>query len=233
MLPGLSAAQIAVFKRRRVTRAALKKRLAAHGPEDPLIAGLPKAAQAELIFEPEPVIPLALADKLAEQIRAQLVWPARRVHVVGSVRRRKASTKDLDILLVAPREPQSPAARDAFDVRFRPPAAGGRGARLLTSYSSGPRRRSTVVRFRGRNFRVDFFFALPAELPYALLHHTGSSRYNIRIRAHTKGLGWRLNQYGLFDGRGHRVRGTSAIRTEADLAKFLGVTPRPPTDRER
>ena len=79
------------------------------------------------------------------------------------------------------------------------------------------------------NYCVDLFLAYDDEMPYALLHHTGSHRYNIRIRAHAKNRGWRLNQYGLFIAEtARRVRGSRQLTTEGDLARFLGVTPRPP-----
>ena len=115
--------------------------------------------------------------------------------------------------------------------------------RSVYEYSGGPRRRSLVLRRpaaaaggRPRHYHVDLFLALESERPYALYHLTGPRSYNIRIRAYVKRAhGWRLNQYGVFYDDGadppRRVRGSARIRTEADLAKFLGVTYYPPAAR--
>jgi DNA polymerase/3'-5' exonuclease PolX len=71
-----------------------------------------------------------------------------------------------------------------------------------------------------------------AEKPFALFHYSGPATYNIRTRALAKRHGWLLNQYGLFSiATGRRVPGSANIRTERDLAEFLGVTFRHPRDR--
>lgn len=237
MLPGLTEAQAASLRRRGLTRKKLEQLLArarASRREDPVIAALPAAARAELEFAPEESMSLATAERLAERLRDTLRWPKSRVLLVGSARRGKPVVKDLDLLLVAAPSPAAPPgpSESLAALSFRPSTASSRRPRLLTSYSSGARRRSAIVRHHGKNYRVDFFFARESEKPYALFHHTGSSRYNIRIRAHAKARGWRLNQYGLYDrATGRRVRGTSRLRTEEDLARFLGVSYRLPGDR--
>jgi DNA polymerase/3'-5' exonuclease PolX len=80
---------------------------------------------------------------------------------------------------------------------------------------------------------LDLFLATPAELPFALFHLTSPRAYVIRIRAFAKKVrGWKLTQYGLFYAdSGRRVRGSSRIRTQEQLAAFLGVTWRPPAAR--
>jgi DNA polymerase (family 10) len=76
------------------------------------------------------------------------------------------------------------------------------------------------------------FRTTPRELPFALFHYTGPAAYNVRTRAHAKRLGFRLNQYGLFGrGTGRRARGSIGLRTEAQIARRLGLTARPPRDR--
>jgi DNA polymerase/3'-5' exonuclease PolX len=232
MLPGLTAAQESALRRRKLTRKKLEERLRKYSEDDPVIASLPAAARAELAYKPEPKIPLAKAQVLAERLRERLAWPINRVLLVGSARRGKPEIKDLDILLLLPPGVSERRERTALDgLHLR--ANSGR-LKILMSYSSGPRRRSAIVRYNGANYRTDFFLARHEERPYALFHHTGSSRYNIRIRAHAKEKGWLLNQYGLFNRKSmRRVRGTESLRTEEELAKFLGVTYRLPEDRQR
>jgi DNA polymerase (family 10) len=86
-----------------------------------------------------------------------------------------------------------------------------------------------VVRGPRGNYRADLFLATRAERPYALFHYTGPASYNVRVRAHAKRLGFRLNQYGLFErATGRRA---PAVRSEAGLARRLGLAARPPGAR--
>lgn len=179
---------------------------------------LPLEARTNVMYQPVRAIPLATAQSIAAVIARQ--HP--QIIPVGGARRLKARLGDLDFLHVGEEEV---LLRDTPTLR------------VLAAYASGPRRQSMVVEHRPRgaaprNYRLDIFHCSRAEKPYALFHYTGSSRYNIRIRAYAKSHGWLLNQYGLFvAATGHRVRGSSAVKTEADLARLLGVTVRPPWER--
>lgn len=236
MLPGLSQQQARALRRRGLaTRADVARYARARGMDDPVIAGLPLPALADIVYDPVPRIPYAAAARLGELVRRHTkisggpyIGP-QRIWVVGSTRRRggaaPGATKDLDVLVVLPPEHRDRGDRLAR-LRMRSPLA------LRHSYASGPRRRSCVVGHGGQNYRVDVFMAYDDELPYALYHHTGSRQYNIRLRARAKSRGWRLNQYGLFDaGTDARVPGSARIRTEDELARFIGATPRPPAAR--
>lgn len=153
--------------------------------------------------------------------------PPGRVHVVGSVRRGEPATGDLDFLIVLPDRLAAQLAELPYE--WVPPGA---GAGVL---ARGPWRQSLLLRVPGRlPVQADFFLAAESEEPYALFHHTGSRAYNIRTRAHAKRRGWQLNQHGLFEAAsGRRVPGSEKIRTEADLARFLGVSVRAPSERGR
>ena len=160
-----------------------------------------------------------------------------RVTPVGSVRRRAARSKDLDLLVRVPARLEARLDRVLADVRLGRRRAGDRVEALLHR-EGGPRRRALTALGRtpggrARRYRVDLFAATGAEWPFALFHYTGDSAYNIRTRAHAKARGWRLNQYGLFvAGTDRRARGSAAVRSERDLAGALGVTYRPPHARE-
>lgn len=167
---------------------------------------------------------LSFADKHGRKVAAK-------VEVVGSLRRgNKRTTRDIDLLAVV----SDPARVADIGVKSSSPQL-----RLETVYARGRRKASMVVsrklpwnRTRAY-YAIDLFFATPAEKPFALFHHTGSSRYNIRVRAHAKARGLKLNQYGVFSDSGRPARGSAAIKNERDLAEFLGVTYRPPAARER
>jgi len=231
MILGLTKTQEDDLRRRGLTRKKLEQRMQRHGENDPEIASLPAAARAELVYKPKLQLSLTTARSLAEKLRDQLKWATSRVVLVGSARRGKPVVKDVDILLILPAGATEQRERTALEALKLQP---GSTLKILKSYSSGPRRRSAIVRYNGSNYRVDFFLATHEEKPYALFHHTGSMMYNIRIRAHAKAKGWLLNQYGLFDQKNRRkLRGTGSLHTEADLARFLGVTYRPPENRQR
>jgi DNA polymerase (family 10) len=196
-----------------------------------VFARLPRAAQAAVRYPPRRAVPAAEAAAVAAAVVAAVVVPrAWEVVPVGSVRRRARTSKDLDFLVVVPRAADVAGALAAL--RWRP----GAPVAVADTYATGARRRSCILRYRrpGRgyaHYRADFFVCPEAERAFALMHLTGPASYNIRLRARAKAAGHRLNQYGIFDAAGRRLRGSGAVRTEEQLAAFLGVTPRPPNRR--
>lgn len=182
-------------------------------------------------------VPLARADAILADVQNRITFPVagRQVSLplipVGSVRRRRPRVGDLDALVVAP-----PGARlqgTLPGLRLAPPAPGSpvRAARLALR---GDRHASLALDLRGGAIGLDLFMVRPAELPYALFHYTGSPAYNIRVRALAKRAGLRLNQYGLYDAKtGRAAPGSRRVRSERELADLLGISHRPPTDRER
>lgn len=147
-----------------------------------------------------------------------------RAHTIGSVRREKARSKDVDLLLFVPR-----LTTRKRDLRL---VLAGAGNEIKEIYASGQRRVSAIVKVTAEGtayrLRTDFFLAEPAEGPFALLHFTGSWEYNVRLRAHAQRLGLKLNQYGLW--RGNRNVGKS-LRTERAVVEALGATYLPPAKR--
>ncbi len=211
-----------------------------------VLARLPRAAQSSVLFNPARSTPLAAAQAVAAEVvrRLEFALPgarARRFETipVGSLRRESARVRDLDFLIVVP----DALIGDALAaMRLRPARAGDRLS-FADTYAAGTRRRGVIIAAasrttggtpgRARHYKSDFFVTTPACLPFALFHYTGSGTYTIRIRAYAKRLGYRLNQYGLFDSKtGRRVRGSNRITTERELADFLNVTYRPPPGRD-
>ena len=158
---------------------------------------------------------------------------------VGSLRRQEPLATDIDLLVVvADRD-------DSGDLLASAKLQPGRrlqrapALEIAGDRRCGPRRRTMLLTgvggaalpIGGAALPVDLFLVRESELPFALFHYTGSRAYNIRTRAHAKRLGWTLNQYGLFDRAGRRVRGTRQIRTEAEVAARLGISHRAATDR--
>lgn len=212
------------------TRAALLRSAA--------FAGLPAEIRASVRYRPVRSVPLAEARAVAAEVARRLEWAAGATVAaavpVGSIRRGAPRIKDIDLLVVERAPALAPGLLRSARLR---PARSGDVLGFVDTYASGPRHRALIVRratgaAAPRHYRLDLFAATAAEEPFALYHYTGSREYNIRTRALAKKKGWRLNQYGLFrvaDGR--PVAGAARIRTEADLAAFLGVSWREPSRR--
>ena len=179
---------------------------------------------------------LAAARALARDLKRRLTFvPAGKrrqrlpVLTVGSVRRREAPAKDLDLLVVA----AAPADIKGLlrSVRLeegRPQGEGG--ASGLEVVSGGDRRLALVVATAAGPRAVDVFLATAAEKPYALFHYTGGRAYNVRARAQAKRRGLLLNQYGLFRAATGAPVAPRA-RSEKEVAAQVGLTYRPPAAR--
>jgi DNA polymerase (family 10) len=78
-------------------------------------------------------------------------------------------------------------------------------------------------------YQIDIFYTPADELYFALLHHTGSKLYNIRVRASAKKQGYLLNQHGLFKDGKNKIN--VKFNSEGEILKYLGLTVREPKDR--
>ena len=156
---------------------------------------------------------LALAAQYAEPLASHLrgARGVERVVVAGSFRRMRETVGDLDILVTAE------DARDALR-RF---TGYGEVKQILASGGT----RAGVVLASG--IQVDLR-VVPAQSFGAALHYfTGSKAHNIAIRKLGQARGLKINEYGVFKGRG-RVAG----ETEASVYAAVGLPEIPPELRE-
>lgn len=156
-----------------------------------------------------------LADVLpaVEEVAAALrrVTGVRRVTIAGSIRRRRETVGDADIVVVAAK----PAATMQTLVGL--PAV----ARVLGKGDT----KSSVVLDTGLQVDVR---VVPAEsVGAALLSFTGSKAHNVVLRQLAIKRGLKLNEYGLFRGT-RRIAG----RTEEEIYERLGLAWIPPELRE-
>jgi len=156
-----------------------------------------------------------LADVLpvVEEVAAALrrVAGVREVAIAGSIRRRRETVGDADIVVVAAK----PAAAMRAFVGL--PAV----RRVLGTGDT----KSTVVLDIGLQVDVR---VVPAEsVGAALLYFTGSKAHNVALRQLAIKRGLKLNEYGLFRGA-RRVAG----RTEEEVYERLGLAWIPPELRE-
>ncbi|MHA1216334.1 MAG: DNA polymerase/3'-5' exonuclease PolX, partial [Candidatus Thorarchaeota archaeon] len=152
---------------------------------------------------------LPIADAIVEHLKSSA--PVTRIDVAGSLRRRKESVGDIDILVLSERPTD---VTDAF-----------------VSYpdvSDVLLRGDTKTSIRLTNgFQVDLRL-LPIESYGAgLQYFTGSKDHNVHLRSIAQRAGMKLNEYGLFKGE-ELVAGAE----ESEIYQSLGLQFIPPELRE-
>lgn len=159
-------------------------------------------------------VPLHRAVAYAESICAKLarVPGVHRAEAAGSVRRRKETVGDLDLLVAATApEPPMRALRDLADV--------------ATVVASGPTKTTVRLRF---GLHVDLRVLPPESFGAALHYFTGSKAHNIAVRTRAVRRGVKLSEYGVFDREGRRLGGAR----EEDVFAAVGLPWIPPELRE-
>jgi DNA polymerase (family 10) len=159
-------------------------------------------------------IPLHRAVAYAESICAKLrkVPGVVSAEAAGSVRRRKETVGDLDVL-VAAANPAAPM-RAFCDLD-----------EVATVLAKGPTKATVRLRI---GLQVDLRVLPPEAFGAALHYFTGSKAHNIAIRTRAVHLGIKLSEYGVFDRAGRRLSGAR----EEDVFESVGLPWIPPELRE-
>ena len=206
-----------------------------HGQLRAMLDQLPAKARAFLRHRIQRAIPLPVGQLIAAELRHRLVFMGPSglrkypIRVTGSIRRGAPCSKDIDLLVIVPDDMVFRGVLASVELREDPQAT----LSIVEVYAPGARRRSFIVQRvvpEGRRtyYAVDLFLASIGEKPFALFHYSSGRDYNIRVRAHVKKRGYRLNQYGIYMiNSGRRAPGSEQIKTEKDLAAFMGVTYHP------
>jgi DNA polymerase (family 10) len=159
-------------------------------------------------------LPLGLA--LLEQIRE---FPGViRSELCGSVRRRKETVADLDILV------SSASAQPIMDAFVKLPE-------VVQVVAQGPTKSSVLAGMYTYGEKVmlqaDLRVVTDEQFPFALHYFTGCKEHNIRMRQRAIDRGMTLNEYGLGNDKK-----SVKCKDEADIFKALGLTYIPPELRE-
>lgn len=143
----------------------------------------------------------------AQYARSLVAWLERaagvmRVEAAGSYRRMRETVGDLDIVVAA--MPGSDAVERfvAYD-------------EVVDVLAQGPTRASVILRC---GLQADLRVVEPSAFGAALCYFTGSRAHNIALRRIAQDAGFKLNEYGVFDGR-ERIAGES----EAGVYQALGL----------
>jgi DNA polymerase (family 10) len=163
-------------------------------------------------------IDLALPFGLALLDRIRSLPGVIRAELCGSLRRRRETAKDIDILASSD-DPQP--IMDAF-VRL---------PEVVQVVAHGPTKSSVVATMNIAGEKVtlnaDLRIVADDQFAFGLLYLTGSKDHNIRLRQRALDQGWTLNEYGLTNRKK-----SVAARTEEEIYDVLGLDYIPPELRE-
>jgi DNA polymerase (family 10) len=160
------------------------------------------------------------AEAIAESLRAGIADApgVEKIELCGSLRRRKETIQDIDLLV---------AARDATPIMDQFVALPG----VVQIVGRGDTKASVLVeRMNGGNqayMQADLRVVTPEQFPFALHYFTGSKEHNVAIRGLAQKQGLKLNEYELA-GAAKSV----ACKDEIELFKALGLDFVPPEMRE-
>jgi DNA polymerase IV len=147
--------------------------------------------------------------------------------IVGSYRRGRPDSGDIDMLLRVPTpDADAPAALEDFVMRLV--AAGY----ILEVLAQGDHKCLAIAALPGAGNtprRLDLLVTPPAEFPFAVYYFTGSDTFNVAVRAHAQTLGFTLNEHALTHVASGRT--VSGIRSEKELFSVLGLAWVEPPDR--
>jgi len=151
-----------------------------------------------------------IASEIYDAVRA--VPGVRRHMLGGSLRRRRETIGDVDILVTAA---ESDRVMETFTTL----------PRVATVVSKGTTRSSVIL---DAGIHVDLRVVKDNEFAFASHYFTGSKAHNTEVRARAKKLGYKLNEYGLFDAD----EKPTPCKDEAALFAVLGMDYIPPELRE-
>ena len=154
---------------------------------------------------------LPIAKEIEEKLRT--LKAVTRISLAGSIRRRKETVGDVDILVTS----QQPTKVMTFFTQLSPVK------RVLAKGKT----KSTVV--LTNNLQVDLRVMEEESFGAALQYFTGSKEHNIRLRAMALDKNWKLSEYSLLD---KETNETIAGKNEEEIYAALGLSYIEPELRE-
>jgi DNA polymerase/3'-5' exonuclease PolX len=158
-----------------------------------------------------------------------IINPSKKIgktYIVGSYRRKKPTSRDIDVMLVSSKD----GALDKYleSIKKELPNA-------IFPYAKGKDKlsfiidtsKANIINTKNNVYKVDVFRTLPEDEISMLLYSTGSKEHNILMRQKAKKLGYLLNQKGLFKDN-EKIKN---LNSEEDYFNILGMTYKTPKDR--
>ena len=145
---------------------------------------------------------LGEVDELISSLRGHLEKETERMMVAGSYRRRKETVGDIDILAISGKPGKTMDHFTGFEETRK-------------VLSKGASRSSLVL---NSGLQVDLRIVEKQSWGSALLYFTGSKAHSIALRKLGQERNWKLNEYGIFEGK-NRL----ASQTEKSMYEKLGL----------
>lgn len=139
-----------------------------------------------------------------------------KAELAGSVRRRKETIGDIDIIACAKKKDW----KKILDQLLKMQQVG----RML---AKGETKISFLM--NGTKAQVDIRLVNEDEYGAALLYFTGSKQFNVKLRTWAKAKGWKVNEYGVFDAKTEKKL---AGKTEEEIFEWFDMQFVPPELRE-
>ncbi len=185
--------------------------------QDNILQGLAFLAQHEGRF----LYPVA--EEEAERIRQVLadIPDIVRLQVGGSLRRRRETVGDIDMVVSVADDASDATRRKIMDIFTSQPS--------VQAITGKGETKSSVVLRSGIN--MDLRVVNDSQFPYTLHHFTGSKEHHIPLRRRALGMGMTINDYGLFRGKEPHLE-LVPCKDEADIYAALGMAYIEPELRE-
>ncbi len=135
-----------------------------------------------------------------------------RLQVAGSLRRRRETVKDIDIVASVEDSAGNDIRREIMDVFTSQPT--------VQAITGKGETKSSVVLYSGIN--MDLRVVDDSQFPYTLHHFTGSKEHHIPLRRRALGMGMTINDYGLFRGKEPHLE-LIPCKDETDFYAALGM----------
>ncbi len=153
---------------------------------------------------------LNLANEIVNRLKS--LKEVEKIEIAGSIRRRKETIGDIDILVIS----KKPAAVMDFFVKM---------PNVDFVQSKGDTKSSVTLK---QGLDCDLRVLEEKSFGAALNYFTGSKEHNVKLRQLAITKGWKLSEYGLFDKTNKQIAG----KTEEEIYKKLGMSYIEPELRE-
>src|SRR6266436_1793679 len=144
-----------------------------------------------------------------------------RLQVAGSLRRRRETIKDIDMVASVDDAATDEARRKIMEVFTSQPSV-----QAITG--KGETKSSVVLR---SDMNMDLRLVNDSQFPSTLHHFTGSKEHHISLRRRALSMGMTINDYGLFRGKEPHLE-LIPCKDEADIYAALGMDYIEPEMRE-
>lgn len=164
-----------------------------------------------------------VAEEEAEHIRAALATLPEivRMQVAGSLRRKRETVKDIDMVASVKDDASDEVRRKIMDFFTSQPS--------VQAVTGKGDTKSSVILSTG--IAMDLRVVNDSQFPYTLHHFTGSKEHHIPLRRHALSMNMTINDYGLFQGKEPHLE-LVPCKDEADMYAALGMAYIEPELRE-